>query len=87
MGKEVGNHRKQFLYLEKNDTSCAWKLQRKLLSGRQKDPIELQESIIKNSYYFRIYILFCISTQDFNKYRESFVVVRNYLHTTEVLKY
>lgn len=43
MGKEVGNHRKQFLYLEKNDTSCAWKLQRKLLSGRQKDPIELQE--------------------------------------------
>lgn len=45
--------------------------QRKLLSGRQKDPIELQEVNHKNSYYFRIYILFCISI-DFNKYRESF---------------
>jgi len=43
MGKVVGNHRKQFLYSEKNDISCGWKLQRKLLSGRQKDLIELQE--------------------------------------------
>ena len=34
-----------------------------------------------------MYIHICISIQDFNEYRESFVVVRNYLHTTEVVKY
>lgn len=43
MGKVVGNDRKRFLCSEKNDISCAWKLQSNPLSGRQKDPIELQE--------------------------------------------